>query len=381
MNDNNNANVCHLTSTHKSHDQRILLKECVSLSQHGYDVSLVAQGSSERFEKVNIIGTGEEKGSAFYRLIVRPSKVYKIAKSLDADIYQIHDMELLPYAKKLKRRGKTVVFDCHEDYASRFADSDLLPLPRWMMKLLAKGYVAYEKSALKSLDALISVTPYVCDRLETINPRTEMVTNYPFLNDGAWGAPIEYNPQSGYVFFAGQVSSTLYRLDTAVKAVQEFDGLRLKMCGPARREGDIEALQYLDIGKRVDYLGVLPFNKLPAFYSGARAALVTCAYTKNTNGKHGTLGVNKLFEAMLRGVPVICTDFDLWEEIIDTYHCGICVEPGDYNALVDAIRYILDHPDEAVQMGENGRRAVEERFNWTTEEKKLLALYSDLLNR
>ena len=47
--------------------------------------------------------------------------------------------------------------------------------------------------------------------------------------------------------------------------------------------------------------------------------------------------------------------------------------------IADAIRYLLEHPEEARQMGENGRRAVKEEFNWGGEEKKLLALYEDIL--
>jgi hypothetical protein len=30
-------------------------------------------------------------------------------------------------------------------------------------------------------------------------------------------------------------------------------------------------------------------------------------------------------------------------------------------------------------MGENGRKAVMDRYNWTVEEKKLLGFYADLL--
>ena len=39
----------------------------------------------------------------------------------------------------------------------------------------------------------------------------------------------------------------------------------------------------------------------------------------------------------------------------------------------------MDNPEEAKRMGENGRRAIKEEFNWAEEEKKLLALYEDIL--
>lgn len=91
------------------------------------------------------------------------------------------------------------------------------------------------------------------------------------------------------------------------------------------------------------------------------------------------MGNTKIFEEMLAGLPVVCTDFVLWREFVDRYHCGICVDPQDADAIASAVWYLLDHPEEARQMGENGRRAVKEEFNWNVEERKLLALYEEVL--
>ena len=82
----------------------------------------------------------------------------------------------------------------------------------------------------------------------------------------------------------------------------------------------------------------------------------------------------------MAGLPVICTNFVRWKGCVDRWHCGICVDPENVDEIAAAIRYLLDHPDEARQMGENGRRAVKEEFNWGVEEKKLLALYEKLLS-
>jgi glycosyltransferase involved in cell wall biosynthesis len=42
---------------------------------------------------------------------------------------------------------------------------------------------------------------------------------------------------------------------------------------------------------------------------------------------------------------------------------GLYVPPGDVAALRAAIRYLLDHPDEAARMGQAGRRLVQQHFN------------------
>ncbi|MBD3726996.1 MAG: glycosyltransferase family 1 protein, partial [Moraxella osloensis] len=52
--------------------------------------------------------------------------------------------------------------------------------------------------------------------------------------------------------------------------------------------------------------------------------------------------------------------------------------PLDPQAIGEAIQYLIDNPVEAEQMGKNGRQAVEQKYNWTIEEQKLLDLYAGL---
>lgn len=95
-------------------------------------------------------------------------------------------------------------------------------------------------------------------------------------------------------------------------------------------------------------------------------------------GRNGTLGNTKLFEVMEAGRPVICSDLKLWREIVERYSCGICVDSDDTDAIADAIRYLSEHIDESHKMGDNGRRAVEMVFNWSTQEKTLYAFYENI---
>jgi glycosyltransferase involved in cell wall biosynthesis len=78
---------------------------------------------------------------------------------------------------------------------------------------------------------------------------------------------------------------------------------------------------------------------------------------------------------------VIASSFDLWQSIIEEANCGLCVDPLDPLSVADAIDYLVDHPNEARQMGENGRRAVLSRYNWAQEEKKLLNFYDEIFSQ
>ena len=82
---------------------------------------------------------------------------------------------------------------------------------------------------------------------------------------------------------------------------------------------------------------------------------------------------NKLFDYMLMGLPVVASDFPLYREVVEPNHCGLTVDPTRPEEIARAMEYLIEHPHEARQMGENGRRAVLEKYNWEKESRKLSA--------
>ena len=88
---------------------------------------------------------------------------------------------------------------------------------------------------------------------------------------------------------------------------------------------------------------------------------------------------NKLFEYMAAGLPVIASNFPLWQDIIHGAQCGICVDPASSVEIRQAIARMMGDPEGCRRMGENGRKAVLERYSWASEEKKLFRLYRDVL--
>ena len=108
--------VAHLTSVHHRHDSRVFLKQCRGLAARGYDVTLVvADGRGDAREHgVSIVDVGRASGRVT-RMVGAARKVYRAGLDLNADIYHLHDPELLPYGLLMRRKGKTVVYDAHED--------------------------------------------------------------------------------------------------------------------------------------------------------------------------------------------------------------------------------------------------------------------------
>jgi glycosyltransferase involved in cell wall biosynthesis len=87
----------------------------------------------------------------------------------------------------------------------------------------------------------------------------------------------------------------------------------------------------------------------------------------------------KTFEYMAAGVPVIASKQGESARFIQEAKSGIAVDPLKPQEIADAIQWLLDHPVEAEEMGNNGRRHTEEKWNWQTEANRLVELYERLL--
>lgn len=362
--------VCHVTSAHKSLDVRIFQKQCTSLAKAGYDTYLVAGGDSLVKNGVNIVGVGEFNGGRLKRMTSKARAVYKKALELDCDIYQLHDPELLPYALKLKRKGKKVIFDSHESIIDNITEKEYIN--KSFRFVISKIFDKYLKYVSKRIDAVITVTPHIVDYYEGISKKTVMITNYPMIKD-------EINcdlPNSRTIVFAGGVVSS-WSHENIIKALQLVDAT-YNLCGPCN-EAYLMKLNELDTSKKLKYKGVIPYEQSLGLINNSGIGMALCKPRPNVGGTLGTLGNTKLFEYMMNSKPIICTDFILWKEIVNKYNCGICVDPENIEEIANAINYLLDNPEIAKEMGQNGRRAIEQEFNWDIEVQKLFKLYEEIL--
>jgi len=136
-------------------------------------------------------------------------------------------------------------------------------------------------------------------------------------------------------------------------------------------------MQALPGWQRVNVLGFLDRAGVRDVLGRSMAGLVTFHPAPN----HIDSQPNKMFEYMSAGIPVIASDFPLWREIIAGNDCGLLVDPLNPAAIAEAIDYLISHPEEAERMGRNGRRAVEEQYNWEHEATKLIQFYEQILGR
>ncbi len=363
--------ICHLTSVHPRGDSRIFIKMCRSLAAHGHAVTLVvADGKGDEIlDGVAIRDAGASRGRVD-RIRRAPRRLFDIAAPMNADIYHLHDPELLPVGVRLARLGKRVIFDSHEDVPKQLLDKPYLNKP--LLRVISRMFAIYEKRACRRFAGVIAATPSIREKFLRINPTTVDINNFPLLDELVSEAPWT-NKRLEVCYVGGIVK--VRGVGEVVQAMGKVtSGVRLNLAGQFD-ERDLEVAIKADAGwGKVNELGFLGRQQVRDVLGRSMAGLVTLHPVANLID---ALPI-KMFEYMSASIPVIASNFPLWREIVGDNQCGLLVDPLDPGAIARAIDYLVTHPDEARRMGENGRKAVIERYNWPVQEKKLLAFYERL---
>jgi len=365
--------ITHLTSVHARYDTRIFLKQCTSLAKlQNYKVNLVvADGlGNESKNKIQIYDIGSSTGR-FKRIFMTTKKIYKKALDLNSDIYHIHDPELIHIGFKLKKNGKKVIFDSHEDVGEDILIKMWIPF--LLRKLISLVYSFFEKYYCKKLDIVITATPHIREKFVIRGLNAIDINNFPILSELTLGKN-HWNEKKQEVCYIGAISKERGILEI-VNAIGNIEGVKLNLGGSFSEKELEKSCKKLDGWNNINELGYLNQNEISNVLKKSKAGLVVLYPTSTYKP---SLPV-KMFEYMASGIPIICSNFQLWNDMIITvYKCGIAVNPKDPKEIMDAINYIINHPEESKEMGERGRKAVIEKYNWDNEEKKLYSIYSNL---
>ena len=362
--------VCHMSSAHGQEDTRIFHKECVSLANAGYDVYQITKGKTYDKNGIHVVGIDSSVTGRISRMLVTTDKIYKKALEIDAEIYHAHDPELLPVLLKLKHKGKKTIFDSHEHTVGTINEKEYIPKP--LRYIVRNIYEAYQTYACKHMDAVITATPNITDYFKSVGcKRVIDLCNFPLLK----GVFLEPDYKSRIISFAGGTSGQ-WNHDCIINAINEIDNVTYLLCGSDNSY--VAKIKEIPGWEKVDFRGVIPFEQVAGLLRHSAVGLSLLTPGANTDWQNGNMANTKIFEEMMAGLPVVCTNFVRWKRFVEKYDCGICVDPQNVKEIKEALLKLINNPKLARSKGLNGRRAVEEQYNWGIEEKKLLALYQEI---
>ncbi len=81
---------------------------------------------------------------------------------------------------------------------------------------------------------------------------------------------------------------------------------------------------------------------------------------------------------MMANKPILVSKGTTMADIVERENCGLIVDCNSVDEIKKAIVRLKDSPELCRQLGANGRRAYEQKYNWEIMEQRLLSLYQEI---
>jgi glycogen(starch) synthase len=217
--------------------------------------------------------------------------------------------------------------------------------------------------------ALLRVTlrqmPEIADRSSAIPSCLEPPALAP--------APLRFDAPR--LFCAGRLSPEKgfdLALGAFARVVDRFPTARLTIAGDGPERAALERqAAALDIPRHVEFLGWVPAREIPALVNEATVVIPSRSESLGLVAVQASQMARPIVSTWVGGIPEVVVDGTT----------GLLVEPGDRQALAEAITFLLRHPDKARRLGEAARRRVEAEFRWEDHLDAYDALYQELTRR
>ncbi|GAB3252306.1 glycosyltransferase family 4 protein [Larkinella harenae] len=367
--------ILHISTAHPPYDPRIMYKYLPALVHH-YEVYCAVPRADPRVASlVHFIKLPYFKQVLLRFLITCPLILWKTWR-LRPSLIHVYSPEFLPFAYCYRWLGCKVIYEVQENLYKK------IHLKRhnrsWLLK---RGFQLFDRLARRDFSLIFTEHGYLTTYTDLAKP-CAVIYNYPLLPflDGFRRSyrrpsdPVEFF-YIGWLSFERSIVTLLEGLARLKATHPDFKVHLFGHCSFTER--DMEALPaYHTIRDNLVFYGYTDQNKAFAYASKAVAGLALL----QPIGDYPESYTTKMFEYMALGLPVITADFPLYRAVVEDNRCGFCIDPSDPVALADRLRYLIEHPAAAEQMGQRGRRAAETVYNWSTEEAKLLELYASLLS-
>lgn len=367
--------VCHITTVHTNrYDVRIFEKECSSIAKAGFDTTLIVndQLSDEVKNDVKIFSLREKPKNRWDRANRIAHLMLKRAQEIDADIYHVHDPELLRIAVKLRKNGKKVIFDSHEFTAEQILTKPYLPTV--IRGMISKLYRNYEIVMLNKLSGLVFPCTYNGrDFFEKVKIPKVLIGNYPTIKILERDTYDENVKKQKKLCYVGGISES--RGIVRMVNVAHLSGYRLVLIGEIS-EAQKKQYEKLPGWVNVDCLGKLSHDIAMNEISKCTIGLSLL----QNQGQYALLDnlPTKLYEYMAMGMPAVVSDFPYYKKVLEKYQFGLAVNPSNDEEIAIAIKRIIGDQKLQEKMAAEGKRAIREEMNWEKDVQKLIVFYEQL---
>ena len=363
------------------------LNEARGLSEREYDVTIVAWDRQREKLQNEILGRGirvfrihavqSEYGIGnrqIWRLPLFWIAAYRILRDLNPDILHCHDFDCLPVGLfwGLTRRIP-VIYDAREYYAEMCK-----PRLKGIGGLLLYHLIRYtEIVGARLATAVITVDETLEEIYNHYNKRVVIIGHFP-PTEAASRPSSAFLRKQLKLIYVGRLSvdrGILIYIEMLRNLLQENIPAQLILIGVFVPSGDEQIMRQHAIGLEefIKFHNWVPYDEIPEYLRQADIGLGILAPI----ARYVAAVPVKLFDYMAAGIPALVSNFPSNAKIVNEAHCGILVDPlSDPAEIAQEISNLWKHPMIGRQMGENGRMAIRDRYNW----EKLLEILEELYN-
>ncbi len=365
-----------------THDSRVE-KEARTLVAAGYRVSVVADAAP------GLPARETRDGSAIYRVGRRGRAIlgvrfllheWRLARRLRAlrpSVLHAHDTNaLVAVAIAARRLGIPYVYDAHDLWLGRPRRER--GRPYFALSQAYHGLV--ERLLVPRAAAVITVSPPIAEHLRRRYrlERVDLVPNYPSVSRQANPQDLRTLPGGEGIVPGRRI--VLYLgglmggrgLEQLVDAMASLPDAQLVLLGSGVLEEPLRE-RARRIGVEIVVLAPVAPDLVEAYAASADVG-VSPIIPSCLNYRYSL--PNKLFQYMAAGIPVVASDFPQVRDVVQTARCGLVADATDPAALADAIARVL--AGDGPGMGQRGRRAVEDLYNWERAAVVLRDVYAAL---
>ncbi|MFW5720749.1 MAG: glycosyltransferase family 4 protein [Bacteroidota bacterium] len=383
-----------------NHDARVR-NECKILAQAGHDVTVLCFnfGKYKTFEKVgNInvyrISIKQKIRNIFFAFnnsielynIFWSNKIKNFIKKFNIDALHVHDLYMAKAAHyATKNTNIKITLDLHENYPAavkgyqwmyQFPFTYLIRPQKW--ERLEKKYLEYPNNIVVLSESF----------------RNDLLLKYPFLNKKTFAVypnvpDLEefknykidqsmYPKDSDFIlFYFGVISQrrgVFTVIDALEKLIKEIPAIKLLLIGPAdkaEKENFLKTINTPKLKKHITWYSWKDIRLLPSYINISDICLSPIV----KNDQHESGVANKVFQYMIFERPLIVSDCKPQTKIVNEEQCGLVFKSEDAGDLAQKIIILYQNKDMRIQMGENGKKAVEEKYNTKNFGKNLVNLY------
>ena len=359
---------------HYSDDERIYYKQINTLKKISASIEYFTYNESMDMlvdDCVNHYHFNSKK----YSQSQYKKELFEFALNHKPRILHIHDLELLPVARKIKLKNKNIkiIYDIHEDLVSLW---DAFSSYSGIIKNLINTALSnFELFHLKHVDCCIVANKFAdLNRYKNFAP-VHIVQNFPIKNKVEdktnIGAPYK-------LIYHGQLDEgrgIINLIDAFNYLSKQHNQLKLKIIGTVRKDFfnhtmhdraknncNIEILKSIphrNVWNMLydSHIGVIPFHDLSMFQ-------------KNTP--------TKLFEFMASGCAVVSSRLKpvcaFSNDSISFFH------PSSVDSLVEAIEFYLTNIDLYNEHITSNKELVKKQYSWENQSKEIIKIYDGLMS-